>query len=300
MDAAPVIVVEDLHCRYGDRVALDGLSLQVPRGGVHALVGANGAGKSSLLRILLGFVPAQEGWAEVLGERCDALSPSLRARIAFVQEDHALPPAMRVGELLVVHQRRHARTWRADILSESVQRFALPTTQRITSLSRGERAGLALALALAQGPELLLLDEPTLGLDVVARRRFLETLLQLGLDPHCTVIYASHHMEEVERLAEQLVVLRGGRLLLQDTPEAVAARVTCWQAEFPFGTAALLAPLPGQLSYTSRGPMREWLLLDAEPGAVRAALSAAGAARIAHATVGLERAVAALLESRDA
>ena len=292
----PVVVLKGVHCRLGTRTVLQGLDLALAGGSVHALVGANGAGKSTLMRLLLGFVQTNAGSAEILGQRCDRLSPALRGRIAYVQEDHALPGAMRVGELLAVQRRRHAARWQVDVLQGVLERFALEPMQRVDGLSRGERAGLALALALAQGPELLLLDEPTLGLDVAARRSFLEALLQVGLVGHCTVLYASHHMEEVERLAETLIVLRDGRTLLHDTPDALVSRVRCWQAEFPFGAPERLPCLPGQLSHMARGPLREWLLLDADPQAVRATLQTAGAARMGQASVGLERALGAVLE----
>jgi ABC-2 type transport system ATP-binding protein len=293
-----VIEVQDLHCRFGARAALQGLNLQVPAGGVQALVGANGAGKSTLMRVLLGFLQPDAGHARVLGADCSALPPAVRARIAYVSEDAALPGTMRVGELLAVQRRRHAAHWQEASLQAVLGRFALPPGQFVASLSRGERAGLALALALAQGPALLLLDEPTQGLDAVARRHFLESLLQVGLSSTCTVLLASHQLDEVERLAERLIVLRAGCVLLQDAPETVAARVSCWQAEFPFGAPAALPVLPGQLAQNERGLLREWLLLDAEPGTVRARLQAGGAARIAHQGVGLDRALAALLEAR--
>lgn len=300
MDDATVIATHELHCKFGSRAALRGLSLNVKAGVVHALVGANGAGKSTLLRILLGFVRPDAGHASVLGHACENLPAALRARIAYVNEDHPLPSTMRVGELVAVHRRRHLAHWREGVLENVVTRFSLPSGQRVDSLSRGERAGLCLALALAQGPTLLLLDEPTLGLDVVARRTFIELLLQVALDSDCTVVYASHHMEEVERLAEQLIVLRNGRVFMQDAPDEIAARVTCWQAEFPFGSPAQWPNLAGQLGCNERGPLREWVLLDADPVVVRSTLHALGAARISHGAVGLERAIGALLEHRDA
>jgi ABC-2 type transport system ATP-binding protein len=294
-----VIETCNLSRRFGTKLALDALDLRVARGGVHAIVGANGAGKSTLFRILLGFMTPDSGGARVLGLESAGLRAEDRARIGFVNEEHQLPSWVRVAELIALQRRQYAARWSDAPLNEVLAYFQVQADQRVAQLSRGERAGLSLALALAQGPELLLLDEPTLGLDVVAKRAFLEALLRVGLEQDCTVIYCSHLMDEIERLAEQLIVIERGRLRYQSTPEALCERVSLWQVEFPFRSPEL-KDLPGLLCSQPLGALTELLFLDQSEGSVRHALQARGAARMASMPVGLDRTINALLSQRHA
>ena len=240
-----VIRTEDLCLAYQGKQALDHLTLQLPRGGVHAIVGANGAGKSTLFRVLLGFASSDAGSAEVLG--CDSryLTPQHRARIGFVNEEHTLPGWMRVSELAAMQTRLYPR-WSEARYRQVLANFNVADRQKIAGLSRGERAGVSLALALAQGPELLILDEPTLGLDVVAKRAFLDALLQTSLDDGATVVYCSHQMEEIERIADNLVIMERGLLRHMSPPDAFCERVALWIADFPFRQPDA-AHLPGVL-----------------------------------------------------
>lgn len=228
-----VIHTDDLCLSYQGKQALDHLSLSLPRGGVHAIVGANGAGKSTLFRVLLGFAPVDAGTAEVLGCNSRALTPALRARIGFVNEEHTLPGWMRVLELAAMQKRLYP-LWSDVRYRQVLSNFNVGERQKIAGLSRGERAGVSLALALAQGPELLILDEPTLGLDVVAKRAFLDALLQTSLDDGATIVYCSHQMEEIERVADNLVILERGALRHMSAPDAFCERVALWIADFPF------------------------------------------------------------------
>ncbi|MBB5203197.1 ABC-2 type transport system ATP-binding protein [Inhella inkyongensis] len=289
-----VIETERLTRRFGSKTALDDLSLRVARGGVHAIVGANGAGKSTLFRILLGFMQPDAGSASVLGLPADRLRAQDRGRIGFVNEEHHLPGWMPVRELVALQHQQYAARWREAPLNQVLSFFQVLPQQRVGELSRGERAGLSLGLALAQGPELLLLDEPTLGLDVVAKRAFLDALMQVGLEQGCTIIYCSHLMDEIERLAEQLIVIERGRLRYQCEPEALCQRVRLWQVEFPFQTPSL-RDLPGLLSHQPLGGLTELLLLDQSEEQVRAQLQQRGAARMASMGVSLDRAINGLL-----
>ena len=191
-----VIETRDLSKRYGRKLALDALTLQVPRGRIHAIVGANGAGKSTLFRILLGFLAPTAGSARILGKDSQRLDTADRGRIGFVNEEHTLPGWMRV-EAVTAMQRRQYPRWNQAAFDEVLGHYHVLPEQKVAQLSRGERAGFNLALALAQRPELLVLDEPTLGLDVVAKRAFLESLLHSNVADDCTVIYCSHQMEEI-------------------------------------------------------------------------------------------------------
>jgi len=228
-----VIETEGLTLQYARKRALDGLTLRLPRGGIHSIVGANGAGKSSLFRVLLGFESATSGSARILGHDCRRLDAAARARIGFVNEEHTLPTWMRVDELCAM-QRRQYPGWNEERYRDVVRHFNVLPSQRIGRLSRGERAGLNLAVALAQSPELLILDEPTLGLDVVARRAFLEALLFSSRSDDSTIVYCSHQMDEIERVADNLVILERGTLRHMSAPQEFCERVTLWIADFPF------------------------------------------------------------------
>ena len=166
-----VIETDALTLCYGRKRALDGLTLRIPRGRIHAIVGANGAGKSSLFRILLGMQFPTHGQAQILGRNCASLTEQDRARIGFVNEEHSMPLWLRVDEVVAMQRRLYPRWDEAQYLG-IVGHFNVLPDQRVRELSRGERAGLNLAMAMAQMPELLLLDEPTLGLGCCGQTRF--------------------------------------------------------------------------------------------------------------------------------
>jgi ABC-2 type transport system ATP-binding protein len=298
-EAAPIIETRALTRRFGGKLALDGLDLRLDAGRIHAIVGANGAGKSTLFRVLLGFLPATSGEARVLGSDSRALTPADRGRIGIVGEEHALPAWMRV-DALVRMQRRHYPRWQEATFRELLGHFQIEPRQVIAQLSRGERAGLSLALALAQAPELLILDEPTLGLDVVAKRALLEALLETTTSSpeRCTIVYCSHQMDEIERLAENLVVLERGRLVCTAEPEELCARVRLWLADIPF-RGPDPAKLPGLLEARQIDNVFHYLVLD-QGDDFAEVLRQAGALTVRSMSVSLTRAVDALLARRHA
>jgi ABC-2 type transport system ATP-binding protein len=286
------IQAEGLCLSYRGKLALDHLHLAIPHGGIHAVVGANGAGKSSLFRVLLGFETASAGSARILGCDSTRLTPALRGRIGFVNEEHSLPGWMQVAELTAM-QRRLYPGWRQARFDEVVRHFNVLAEQRIAQLSRGERAGVNLALALAQGPELLILDEPTLGLDVVAKRAFLEALMFSNFADESTIVYCSHQMDEIERLADQLVILERGAVRHLSAPDALRARVRLWVAELPLRERDPRA-LPGVLQAERIDGLVHLLVLD-QGDAFAARLRELGAGNAHAMEVSLERAVNALL-----
>jgi len=195
-------------------------------------------------------------------------------------------------------QRRLYPKWDDARYRSIVSHFNVLPEQRIEQLSRGERAGVNLAMAIAQGPELLILDEPTLGLDVVAKRAFLEAVLFSMDDRWCTLLYCSHQMEEIERLADNVIVLERGELKLMASPEALCERVILWVAEFPF-VPPPIDDLPGVLQVQRIDGLFHYLVLDqGESFAER--LVARGARRHYCGSVSLDRAVSAMLSSHHA
>ena len=299
MDASIDYVIETraLSKRYGRKLALDNLNLCIPRGRIHAIVGANGAGKSTLFRILMGFLPPSVGESRILGRDSQALTPADRSRIGFVNEEHTLPNWMRVSQVTAMQRRQYPR-WNQSAFDGVIGHYHVLPEQKIGQLSRGERAGFNLALALAQGPELLVLDEPTLGLDVVAKRAFLESLLYGNAADDCTVIYCSHQMEEIERVADNLIILERGQLRHMSAPEDFCARVTHWVADVPF-KGPDPRTVPGLLELQRLDGLHHYLVLDQDDGFERF-LRDNGARSVQSMPVSLDRAVNAFLAKNHA
>jgi ABC-2 type transport system ATP-binding protein len=283
-----VIETRALTKRFGNRLALDDFDMQVPRGGIHAMVGANGAGKSTLFRILLGFLPPSEGESRILGVDSQELAPSDRERIGFVNEEHTLPAWTTVAAVTAMYRRQYRR-WNEAVFANVLGNYQVLPEQKIRQLSRGERAGFNLALVLAQSPELLVLDEPTLGLDVVAKRAFLESLLYSNGADGRTVIYCSHQMDEIERVADNLIILERGQLKHMSAPETLCARVTHWVADLPF-QGPDPATVPGLLQVQRIDGLLHYLVLD-QGEDFAAFLREKGARSVRSMPVGLDRAV---------
>lgn len=291
-----VIETHALSKRYGRKLALNRLALQVPRGHIHAIVGANGAGKSTLFRILLGFLAPSAGEARILGRDSQRLTPEDRGRIGFVNEEHTLPGWMRVDEITAVQRRLYPR-WDPRLYAEVLGHYHVLPRQKVAELSRGERAGVNLALALAQGPELLVLDEPTLGLDVVAKRAFLEALMYSNTGD-CTVIYCSHQMDEIERVADNLIILERGELRHMSPPDEFVERVSYWVAQIPF-KGPDPATVPGLLQVQRIDGLHHYLVLDQDEDFAEY-LRSVGARAINRMPVGLDRAVNGFLAKNHA
>ncbi|MGX5671812.1 ATP-binding cassette domain-containing protein [Thermomonas sp. XSG] len=292
-----IIETRALSKRYGRKLALDRLDLAIPRGRVHAIVGANGAGKSTLFRILLGFMPPSAGEARILGKDSQQLTPQDRARIGFVNEEHTLPGWMRVSQVVAMQRHQYGR-WNQQVFDGVIGHYHVLPEQKVGQLSRGERAGFNLALALAQKPELLVLDEPTLGLDVVAKRAFLESLLYSNAADDCTVIYCSHQMEEIERVADNLIILERGQLRHMSAPEEFTARVSHWVADVPF-KGPDPRTVPGLLEVQRLDGLHHYLVLD-QDHAFEQFLRASGARTVQSMPVSLDRAVNAFLAKHHA
>src|SRR5262245_20264634 len=194
----PVIDVRGLTRRFGTRAALDGVSLAVPRGVVFGLVGPNGAGKTTLIKHLLGLLRPDAGTVRVFGIDPVADPPAVLGRVGYLDEDNDLPAWMRVGEL-IRYTRAFYPGW-DDAYAERLRRtFDLDPSARVRRLSKGQRARAGLLVALAHRPELLLLDEPSSGLDPVVRRDILTAVIRTVADEGRTVLFSSHLLHEVER-----------------------------------------------------------------------------------------------------
>jgi len=209
-----IVDFQNVHRAYtqGDDV-LTGVSFAIESGQVVGLLGKNGAGKTTLLRIAMGMIDAQEGSVEVFGLDPRAEPMEVKRRVGYVSEEQILPPYLRVDQVLALHKGLFP-SWDDDLARNMVQRFSIPGRQKIKTLSKGQARQVALLCAVAHRPELLILDEPAGGLDPAARREFLETSIQLLNETGTTILFSSHYMTDVERLADRIVMIHDGRVLI--------------------------------------------------------------------------------------
>lgn len=206
-----VIVADNLTKYYGAHCAVRSLDLRIGRGTVYGLLGRNGAGKSTIIKMLLGMTHPSYGRAEILGEDSTAMRPETRGRVAYLAEGHPLYRGMTIGQAVAFTRAFYDR-WNQPLLEQILEHFELPTRRRIRRLSRGQQAQVALALAVASDPELLILDDPTLGLDTVVRRDFLESLIQIIQRRGRTILFSSHILGDVERVADRIGIMVDGVL----------------------------------------------------------------------------------------
>jgi ABC-2 type transport system ATP-binding protein len=202
---------------------LHDLTLAVPTGSIFALLGPNGAGKTTLLKVLMNLLRPSAGVAHVLGVDSTRLGEAQLARIGYASENLKLPDWMTVRELLD-YCRPFYPTWDRTLEAGLLTRFDLPADRKLSHLSRGMRMKAALLSTLAYRPELLLLDEPFSGLDPVARDDVTQGLLETVRQGETSVMISSHDIEEVERLADHVALIEGGRLRLAETTDSLLAR----------------------------------------------------------------------------
>ncbi len=210
----PAIATTDLTKTYGDVHAVRDLNLRVPRGAIYGFLGRNGAGKTTTIKMVLGLARPTSGSARVLGMEAGKERVPIFERTAFVSEKKTLYPSLTAAEL-VRFSRGFYPTWSDEAVQKCVQRLEIPMKQRFEKLSNGNQTKVFLMLALSQGADLLILDEPTTALDPVTAEEFLRMLAEDALDRGSTIFFSSHQLEELERIAEYVGVMDHGKLLLQ-------------------------------------------------------------------------------------
>jgi ABC-2 type transport system ATP-binding protein len=207
------IETDQLVVRYRRKTAVDGLSLRVRRGSVFGLLGANGAGKTSTIKTLLGFRPPSSGTARILGRDIIHDRVAINARISYVSETNTLYLNMTIPQLCAFY-RATSQRWDQKLVDRYLQLFSLPPKARVRALSKGMRTQLALSLALGNDPEVLILDEPTTGLDPIARRAFLDVLMGDAAAAGKTIFFSSHVLSDVESVVDSIAILRAGKLMV--------------------------------------------------------------------------------------
>ncbi len=217
-----VLETRALGRRYGSQWALRDCTLEIPRGTVTALVGPNGAGKTTLLRLAVGLTRPSAGSVRVLGLDPHADAAEALPRVGFLAQEHPLYGSFTIEEMLRVGRKLNPG-WDDEAARARVAALDLPPRKRVRSLSGGQRAQVALTLALAKRPELLLLDEPVASLDPLARREFMQSVLEAVAERELTVVLSSHILADLERVCDHLVILATGRTQLVGSIEEIVA-----------------------------------------------------------------------------
>ncbi len=250
----PVIRLDQLTKRFGAEVALDRVSLEVPPGVVFALLGENGAGKTTAIRIMLGLAEPNAGTAEVLGRPSATQGLQIRQRVGYVPERPTLYEWMTIEQIGWFTAGFYADGFLPEFARLAAQ-FGLPPGKKLKHLSKGMRAKAALSLALAHQPELLVLDEPTSGLDAMVRREFLDSMVDRAAQGQ-TVFLSSHQIGEVERVADIVAILRKGKLVLVERLDELKARV--WRLTVTMKDGLVAVPAVGGQILSQRLKARQW------------------------------------------
>ncbi len=283
--APPIVDIRGVTRQFGNKTALDDVSLTVPRGGVFGLIGGNGAGKTTLIKHILGLLKPQSGRVHVFGLDPVQEPVGTLGRIGYLSEDRDLPNWMRVGELLRYTQ-AFFPSWDTAYAEELREAFDLDARARVKHLSRGQRARTGLLLALAHRPELLVLDEPSSGLDPVVRRDILGAIIRTIAEEGRTVLFSSHLLDEVERVADRVAIIHQGRIVLTAPMEEITD--THRRVTLRFGRALDQPPaLVGTLSYEGQGA--EWTYVcSGESAQLRRAAEAIGATVVGDSSLSLD------------
>ena len=205
-----VLETQGLTKFYGDKLALDHIDLKIPRGCICGFVGRNGSGKTTAIKLLLGFLKPTAGSSRLLGCDSQDLTPAIRQRIGYAAEGHYLFRDETIGNLAGFHSAFFPNQWDGQLFWDMIEYFGLSKKQKIKHLSNGQRAQISLALTLAPNPELLIMDDPTLGLDAAIRRQFLEGMIELIMRQGRTILFSSHILGDIDRVADRIVVLEKG------------------------------------------------------------------------------------------
>ncbi len=205
-----VLETRGLTKYYGSVFAVDHIDLKIPRGCICGFVGRNAAGKTTAIKLMLGLLNPTAGTSKLLGCDSAALTPAIRQRIGYVTEGHRLFGWMNIVELERFQRTFFPGQWDGKFFAEMIEYFGLSKKQKIKHLSNGQRAQVSLALALSPNPELLIMDDPTLGLDAAIRRQFLSGMIEIIMREGRTILFSSHILGDVERVADRIVVIDKG------------------------------------------------------------------------------------------
>jgi ABC-2 type transport system ATP-binding protein len=253
---AAAIEINNLVVRYGRHLAVDSLTMRVPVGAIFGFLGPNGAGKTTTIKTMLGFRRPDGGSARVLGYDVASQSLEVRARVGYVSEVNSLYDYLSIPQICAFC-RSASRQWNQEIVDRYIRVFGLPAQAKVGRLSKGMKSQLALALALGSNPDLLILDEPTAGLDPVARHEFLNKLVAEIAAEGKTIFFSSHILSEVEAVADWVGIIRQGKLVVCDELDHLKQTQKVLKLTYaelpPLAELEALRALPGIMSLAQEG-----------------------------------------------
>lgn len=210
--SSPIIRCSQLCHSYGNHEVIKDLSFEIPRGGIYGLLGKNGAGKTTTINILMGYLEPCSGVCEVLGDASHKLHAETRKRIGLLHEGFIQYDFMSIEQLEKFYGHFYSK-WRAEIFYELVSKLKVPTNRRLSRLSFGQKSQVCLGLLMAQSPDLMILDDYSMGLDVGYRRLLLDYLKEYVQENGTTVLLTSHIVQDLERLIDHMLIIQDGKLL---------------------------------------------------------------------------------------
>ncbi|MBN2590843.1 MAG: ABC transporter ATP-binding protein [Sedimentisphaerales bacterium] len=256
-----VLETKGLTKYFSKKAALESFDLKIPQGCICGFIGRNGAGKTTAIKLLLGFLEPTAGSSSVLGCNSMSLTPDIRQRIGYVTEGHRLFRGMTISQLEKFQKPFFEEKWDDKFFAEMIEYFDLSKKQKVKHLSNGQRAQVSLALALAPHPEILVMDDPTLGLDPAIRRQFLQGIIRLIMQQGRTVLFSSHILSDVERVSNRVVVLDKGRLRANCSIDKFRESVK--KARFSFkGEVPAIIEIEGLMNYRILGKELEVVLVE--------------------------------------
>ena len=228
MTTQPAVEMKDVTRTFGSgkdlTLAVDHLTLSVPRGSVYGLLGANGAGKTTSIRMMVSHLQPDSGEIRVLGERPEEYSTDTRRRIAYISENMQIPRWMSMEDAAAFCKPLYPK-WNEPLYQELLKPFDLKPSRRYEESSKGQRRAMCIIIALCQEPEILIMDEPASGLDTLARRHFLKELLKVTCDENKTVLFSSHILGDIERTVDRVAIMMKGRMILEGELDLLKERV---------------------------------------------------------------------------
>ncbi len=281
----PIIEIKNLVREFGNKRALDNVSMTIQPGTVMGLVGENGAGKTTLIKHVLGLLKAQQGTVKVFGMDPVSNPEGVLSKIGYLSEEGDMPTWMKVHELMR-YSAAFYPTWDDQYAMKLLEEFKLDPGAKLSKMSKGQRSRAGLLVAMAYRPELLVLDEPSSGLDPIVRKDILGAIIRTIADDGRTVLFSSHLLSEVERVADQISIVRNGKILISDNLDTV--KESHLRATLLFEEPLSRHPdLAGSLTWSGSG--KEWQLTYCGDGkSLDAAAKLLGAKVIERAGLSLE------------
>lgn len=261
--------------RFGRVLAVDGIELNVPTGSIYGFLGRNGAGKTTTIQMLMGMLDPTAGQMRVMGFDPLREDVAMKRVVSYVPERVQMYDWMTVREIVGFGANIHPH-WQPSTAEGLIERFELPLDRKVGTLSRGMQGKLALALAMASHPKLLILDDPTMGLDAVVRREFVESIVGVLQETGVTVFFSSHIIDDVERVADWIAILHEGKLLLQEPLEELKSRVRRVIATFDGEAPEPGEDLPGGVLSVERNGRQLALVCERWSEQSRQAIDALG------------------------